>query len=53
MILGFKAVNVNLWKSVISKTLNEGKRFGWFVKIWSIHVGFSRFLKLVGCFINS
>ena len=62
MILGsrfvlktFKTVNVNLWNSdnPVSKTLDEWKRFGWFVKMWSIRVGFSRFLKYVGCFRSS
>ena len=50
----FETVNVNLWKSdrPFSKTLDEWKLFGWFVKMWPIHVGFSRFLKEVSCFIK-
>ena len=50
----FKTVNVNLWKSdkPVSKTLGEWKLFGWFVKMWSMRVRYSRFLKEVGCFIK-
>ena len=41
----FKNVNVNLWKSdkPVSKKLDEWKLFGWFVKMWSIHVDFLDF----------
>ena len=61
MILGlcfalktFKTVNVNLWKSdkPVLKSLDQRKLFGSIVKMWSIHVGFSRFLKQKGCFIK-
>ena len=46
----FKTVNVSLWKS--DKHLTNGNFSGWFVKLWSISVGLSRFLKQVGCLIK-
>ena len=57
MILGlcfiwkaFKTVNVNLWKSgkTVTRTPAKWKLFGWFIKMLSIRVGYSRFFKQVG-----
>ena len=59
MILGlrfewetFKTVNINLWKSdkLDFKKIDEWKRFGWFVKMWSKCWIFS--ILKVGCFIR-
>ena len=47
-------MTVNKWKleSPVSKTLLCWKHFCWLVKIRSIHVGLSRFLKHVGFLIK-